>query len=54
MQTNRCLYHNSIEAFVKGSRNDVFSDLCDNYHGTELTTTRASATSPRNYTLMYI
>ena len=40
MQTNRCLYHNSIEAFVKGSRNDVFSDLCDNYHGTELTTTR--------------
>lgn len=36
----RCLYENSIEAFLNEDRNAIFGVLCDGYHGDALTTTR--------------
>ncbi len=36
----RCLYHNNFINFVKADENAVLGILCDNFHGTALTTTR--------------
>lgn len=37
---NRCLYNNKFEKFLNTEDNFVFGQLCDNYHGEALTTTR--------------
>ena len=37
---NRCLYNNKFEKFLNAEDNFVFGQLCDNYHGEALTTTR--------------
>lgn len=37
---NRCLYNNKFEKFLNTADNFVFGQLCDNYHGEALTTTR--------------
>ena len=39
-KNNRCLYANSIKNYVLESDISVFGQLCDNYHGDALTTTR--------------
>ena len=39
-QSPRCLYHNSFASFLGCDVNSVFGELCDNYHGEALTTTR--------------
>ena len=36
----RCLYDNTIRAFLDKDREAVFGVLCDRYHGVALTTTR--------------
>ena len=36
----RCLYHNSLDEFMKADENSIFGMLCDNYHGDALTPTR--------------
>ena len=41
MNTNpRCLYNDSFALFLNKDINSIFGDLCDNYHGEALTTTR--------------
>ena len=37
---NRCLYMDSFENFNATDDNSIFGELCDNYHGDALTTTR--------------
>ena len=37
---NRCLYNNKFEKFLNTEDDFVFGQLCDNYHGEALTTTR--------------
>ena len=37
---SRCLYSNNIKDFVNTDDNSIFGELCDNYHGDALTTTR--------------
>lgn len=37
---SRCLYNSSFEEFIKADENSIFGDLCNNYHGDALTTTR--------------
>lgn len=39
---NRCLYNNKFEGFLNVEDNSVFGELCENYHGEALTTTRES------------
>ncbi len=39
---SRCLYNSSFEEFLKADDNAIFGELCDNYHGDALTTTRES------------
>ncbi|MBQ2680882.1 MAG: DUF2075 domain-containing protein [Eggerthellaceae bacterium] len=39
-KNTRCLYANSLEAFLQESKEAIFGTLCDNYHGDALTTTR--------------
>lgn len=39
---SRCLYHSSFEDYLKANDNAIFGELCDNYHGDALTTTRES------------
>ncbi|MCR5739605.1 MAG: DUF2075 domain-containing protein [Lachnospiraceae bacterium] len=36
----RCLYDSSIEAFLEKDRENIFGILCDRYHGDALTSTR--------------
>ena len=36
----RCLYHSSIQEFIKADNNSIFGTLCENYHGEAITTTR--------------
>ncbi|MBR4891526.1 MAG: DUF2075 domain-containing protein [Clostridia bacterium] len=36
----RCLYSNNIKNFLNTDNNSIFGELCDNYHGDALTTTR--------------
>ena len=36
----RCLYSNSLSAFIKDDNNAIFGALCDCFHGDVLTTTR--------------
>lgn len=40
INTNRCLYCNSLKGFMNEDSTSVFGVLCDNYHGDALTTTR--------------
>lgn len=37
---SRCLYNNSFKEFVIADENSIFGELCENYHGDALTTTR--------------
>lgn len=37
---SRCLYNSSIKEFLSKGDNLIFGELCDNYHGEALTTTR--------------
>lgn len=37
---SRCLYNSSFEKFINADENSIFGELCDNYHGDALTTTR--------------
>ncbi len=37
---SRCLYSSSFQEFIKADENSIFGDLCNNYHGDALTTTR--------------
>lgn len=37
---SRCLYNSSIDKFINADDNLIFGELCDNYHGEVLTTTR--------------
>ena len=39
---SRCLYNSNFEDFLKADDNAIFGELCDNYHGDALTTTRES------------
>ncbi len=37
---SRCLYNSSFEEFISADKNSIFGELCENYHGDALTTTR--------------
>lgn len=37
---SRCLYNSSFEEFAIADENSIFGELCENYHGDALTTTR--------------
>lgn len=37
---SRCLYNSSLEEFAIADENSIFGELCENYHGNALTTTR--------------
>ena len=39
-QNPRCLYYSSLVSFLTKDRESIFGNLCDNYHGDTLTTTR--------------
>lgn len=39
-ESNRCLYDNSFEAFLRESKDSIFGKLCYRYHGEAPTTTR--------------
>ncbi len=38
--TPRCLYYSTLDSFLTKERESIFGNLCDNYHGDTLTTTR--------------
>lgn len=40
MNSTRCLYHSSFYEFSNESSTSILGQLCDNYHGVALTTTR--------------
>lgn len=40
MNNPRCLYNSDFKSFVKEDVDSIFGELCDNYHGDVLTTTR--------------
>ncbi len=37
---SRCLYNNSFKKFIEEDINFILGELCDQYHGVALTTTR--------------
>ena len=40
MSNPRCLYNSDFKSFINADVDSVFGNLCDNYHGDALTTTR--------------
>ncbi len=39
-KSTRCLYNNELKQFLHEDSKVVFGELCEKYHGEELTTTR--------------